>query len=854
MDYFPNRASAKPVLLYIVSHSYPFSSNGYAVRTHGIAAALAEHGVRVIVATKAGRPWDGSAINVEKRFHLNKIENVTYIQAPTPSVKEFKNFDDWSDSASRYYSELIKVYKPTMVLAASNWENAIPVSNACEMHNIPFNYELRGFWEYSREAKDSAWLNSERYKEYVRKENKVISSADNLFTLNSRMLDDLRTRNVPFNNSALIPNGWWQGLPSKVEQPSRKFKSKGPFYIGYIGSFTDYEGIEDLIVALSFLRNAGVDVSLFLVGSSAYGTHAGDDPFIKKYIEVAQAHGVKNLVEFTGRVAPEQVNEFYKKIDICVIPRKNLKVCHIVQPIKPVEVALQGVPLVVSNVGALNDLAEEAGFATYSCGSAISLAERLKSLIADTSRRKTMSKKAFTWARDTRSFLELVVPIVEVARSHISDSHDDFKNKLFLKTRIIPLNKRSASLSDEQREQLNSNITDSIEVSVDLFERYLKEQTLDLKPKLKSFIYARGAHALINFGYTELANKYINWAYRDSPSVGNARAALRIAINAVDIQSSKEACARFETILNSQVSEQDRVLINQVKHRDQLIDLVKKPSDDSRQEYVNGKVLNILAFSLPYSSVGYSTRSHGLLTALTHSNEWNVEGVTRIGFPLDSALNVDSNVVQARELVDNVVYHRDISVLRSELTEPEYMLKAYERYVEIFKQERPEIIHAASNYVTAFPALAAAKALSIPFIYEVRGFWDVTRASQDPTFKNSTKYRLMQLYENLMYEHADSFLTITTPMKSALIEKGIPESRIDVVFNSVNLDTFRESKPDLALKEQLGIASDEIVIGYIGSFVYYEGLDDLIAAVARRIKWDEVALILRRYFPTFHPA
>jgi hypothetical protein len=30
----------KPRLLYAVNHCYPFSSNGYAVRTHGVASAL----------------------------------------------------------------------------------------------------------------------------------------------------------------------------------------------------------------------------------------------------------------------------------------------------------------------------------------------------------------------------------------------------------------------------------------------------------------------------------------------------------------------------------------------------------------------------------------------------------------------------------------------------------------------------------------------------------------------------------------------------------------------------------------------------------------------------------------------
>ena len=45
-------------IAYVVSHSFPYSSNGYAVRSHEVARALIARGHEVVVFNRPGRPWD----------------------------------------------------------------------------------------------------------------------------------------------------------------------------------------------------------------------------------------------------------------------------------------------------------------------------------------------------------------------------------------------------------------------------------------------------------------------------------------------------------------------------------------------------------------------------------------------------------------------------------------------------------------------------------------------------------------------------------------------------------------------------------------------------------------------------
>src|SRR3546814_1572339 len=67
---------------------------------------------------------------------------------------------------------------------------------------------------------------------------------------------------------------------------------------------------------------------------------------------------------------------------------------------------------------------------------------------------------------------------------------------------------------------------------------------------------------------------------------------------------------------------------------------------------------------------------------------------------------------------------------------------------------------------------------------------------------------------------------------SAELARGIDAGKIIVSPNGVDLDLFGDPPPrDDALGETLGLAAGDVVIGYIGSFYDYEGIDDLIAAM-----------------------
>ena len=125
----------------------------------------------------------------------------------------------------------------------------------------------------------------------------------------------------------------------------------------------------------------------------------------------------------------------------------------------------------------------------------------------------------------------------------------------------------------------------------------------------------------------------------------------------------------------------------------------------------------------------------------------------------------------------------------------------------------------------------AARELGLKSLFEVRGLWEITRISREPEWNNSTEFEAYQYLENLACQEADSIITITQALKNELISRDIPAEKIHVIPNGVDTQTFAPLPMNTELKMQLNIPVNNIVIGYVGSIVDYEGLDLLVESI-----------------------
>lgn len=245
------------------------------------------------------------------------------------------------------------------------------------------------------------------------------------------------------------------------------------------------------------------------------------------------------------------------------------------------------------------------------------------------------------------------------------------------------------------------------------------------------------------------------------------------------------------------------------------------------------RVFYLLHNSLPHASAGYATRTHGLLTGL-HRLDWDMVGVTRLGYPYDMWPVDDEREVPLSDSVDGVTYLRLLGEQRIVRKKPLYdYVHAYaDRLEPLLKEQRPAIVHAASNHWNGITAGIAAGRLGIPSVYEVRGLWEVTRGSRDPAYVGTGMYQLAALLETQAALRADKVIAITGALRDEMVARGVPEERIVLVPNGVDTARFAPRPRDRALEEKLGVAG-KTVIGYVGSTLDYEGLELLIMAAAK---------------------
>ncbi|MCZ0925756.1 glycosyltransferase family 4 protein [Vreelandella janggokensis] len=278
-------------------------------------------------------------------------------------------------------------------------------------------------------------------------------------------------------------------------------------------------------------------------------------------------------------------------------------------------------------------------------------------------------------------------------------------------------------------------------------------------------------------------------------------------------------------------SKQAAYKVRQIRGCARLFKQIPKiPPALTKRAYMCGSrdILYIASSSRPYHITGYTSRTHHVLQALKASG-WNVYCVTRPGYPFDrpDARDVSDEVIHQ---IDGIFYERLPGVHRREVDYDDYLRRSADEIEQAALRLKPSLIQAASNYEAAFPALIAARRLGIPFVYEVRGLWEYTAASKKPGWEHTQRFELDRNLEALVASHANHVFTLTTALADELSLRGVNPEIISLAPNGIEPEAFQPKKHDLHKRIELGLPEDAFVVGYIGSVVAYEGLDDLISA------------------------
>ncbi len=158
------------------------------------------------------------------------------------------------------------------------------------------------------------------------------------------------------------------------------------------------------------------------------------------------------------------------------------------------------------------------------------------------------------------------------------------------------------------------------------------------------------------------------------------------------------------------------------------------------------------------------------------------------------------------------------------------------RLSALIDETKPDIVHAHSPALNGLPALWAAHPKGIPVIYEVRALWEEAGVEAGTVKPGSLRYRASRSLESYVLRHADAVAVLCEGVRQDVLSRGIPEDKLCIIPNAVDLAHFSpERRRDEILAQKLGL-NDAIVLGFIGSFYEYEGLDVLLNALPQALE------------------
>ncbi len=321
--------------------------SGYAFRTRAIVKAQMAQGWEVACLTSARHRAPGPDFEI--------VDGIGFYRtaAPAPGPSPLGEYREIRALTARL-GEIVDRWRPDQLHAHSPVLTALAAFPVARRHRLPLLYEIRAFWEDAAVGNGTGREGSARYHLTRMLETYAARKADAVAVICEGLRDDLVRRGIDPRKIVVSPNGVDMNLFGSPAAPDPEFARRLGLEdcdtVGFIGSFYDYEGLDDLIAAMPMLVDRRPRAKLLLVGGGPM------EPALKAQAACSPA---SDRIHFVGRVPHEQVERYYALIDILAYPRKAMRLTELVTPLKPLEAMAQRKLVVASDDGGHRELIED---------------------------------------------------------------------------------------------------------------------------------------------------------------------------------------------------------------------------------------------------------------------------------------------------------------------------------------------------------------------------------------------------------------------------------------------------------------------------------------------------------------
>lgn len=159
-------------------------------------------------------------------------------------------------------------------------------------------------------------------------------------------------------------------------------------------------------------------------------------------------------------------------------------------------------------------------------------------------------------------------------------------------------------------------------------------------------------------------------------------------------------------------------------------------------------------------------------------------------------------------------------------------------------QKKPDVILATSpQFFTSISGWLLATVRRRPFIFELRDLWPISIVAVG-VMRKSYIIKLLEKLELFLYKKSDAIVSLTDSFKLDLTSRGIDPNKIYVIQNGVDLGFYQPIEyKDSKLLSKHSI-KNKFIIGYIGTHGMAHGLEVVIDAAKKLIKYPEILFLM----------
>lgn len=386
-------------ILLLATNSLPYTESGYTVRTHETAKALVKLGEEVQVVTRYGYPLTVGTVPSAK---TEVIDGVEY----TNVIPFHFHWAPWKQTKfmTEKVAEIANRINADVILATTDFHNALVAHRAAELAGIPWIYEIRGKLEdtwLSKQPEEQRDLarESDRYIFAKAQEARYARAANAVVSLGAPLTEWLLREGLNEDQIYEIPNAVsTEAFDQSASRTAvrRKLGLPEGIFIGSVTSVVPYEGLDILLE----IASVEPKLNVLIVGDGA------DLPRLRK---LADELSIADRVFLVGRQPSDSIWDWYAALDVFVLPRLDIEVCRAVTPLKPLGAMAVGTPVIASDLPAIRYVT--GNLATYVKGrDAHDYLRAIEEVLAHPPERESLIDWAaeHTWDKNAQVYMKII--------------------------------------------------------------------------------------------------------------------------------------------------------------------------------------------------------------------------------------------------------------------------------------------------------------------------------------------------------------------------------------------------------------------------------------------------------------